>query len=500
MSLAGGIKHDFATLQARLPEAWAANRTGSMVPHVIVALPSFSVSESVLAHYASRIPSLEHRFLLAALMLPRIPGCEMVYLTSRNPEEEVLDYYAALCFPDDPGGFRRRIKIVVVPDLSARSITDKLLEHPDLIAEVKRFVGDRLAMIEPWNVTEPEVELAIRLGIPINGTTPALWPLGFKSNGRRLFERAGVPVPLGRGDVHNVGEVAAAIDDIRDRHPHAAGVVVKHDNSGAGVGNHVVALRDPDGVLRSIDEIERELTEFPAWYVNDLSAGGVVEELISGEGFSSPSVQVDITPGGKVVVLSTHEQVLGGDTGQIYMGCTFPAIKDYAAEIVRHGNAVGQELAAAGAVGRFSVDFVAVKDAGNWSVCALEINLRKGGTTHPYTVLRHLVPGRYDSEKGWLAEDGAARYYRSTDNLVDPAWRGLPPGEVIAAIDAAGLRFDRTSATGVVLHMLSCLSVDGRMGFTAIGASPAHAAQLADATREAVRRCSAGHNSSGVAG
>lgn len=491
---------DFATLQARLPAAWAANRTGSMVPHVVVTLPSFSVSEPVLARYADRIPSLEHRFLLAALMLPRIPGCEMVYLTCRNPEEEVLDYYAALSLPDDPGAFRRRIHIVEVPDLSARSITDKLIERPDLIAEVKRLVGGRLAMIEPWNVTAPEVELALSLGIPVNGTNPDLWPLGFKSNGRRLFERAGVPVPLGREGVHDVGEVAAAIDDIRNRHPHAAGVVVKHDNSGAGVGNHVVALRDPDGAPRSFDEVERDLTELPEWYVQDLSAGGVVEELISGEGFSSPSVQVDITPDGKVIVRSTHEQVLGGDTGQVYMGCTFPASQDYAVELAHHGNAVGHELATAGAVGRFSVDFVAVKNAEGWSMCALEINLRKGGTTHPYSVLRNLVPGRYDSDKGWLGKNGASRYYRSTDNLVDPSWRGLPPAEVIAAIDAAGLRFDRIAETGVVLHMLSCLAVDGRLGFTAIGASPAHAAQLADATRDAVHRCRAGHNASGNTG
>jgi hypothetical protein len=48
-----------------------------------------------------------------------------------------------------------------------------------------------------------------------------------------------------------------------------------------------------------------------------------------------------------------------------------------------------------------SVDFAAAGDAdGRWQVFALEVNLRKGGTTHPYTVLRNLVPGRYDSEHG----------------------------------------------------------------------------------------------------
>lgn len=46
-----------------------------------------------------------------------------------------------------------------------------------------------------------------------------------------------------------------------------------------------------------------------------------------------------------------------------------------------------------------SIDFAAAQDAtGRWSDYALEINLRKGGTTHPYAALRNLVSGRYDLE------------------------------------------------------------------------------------------------------
>jgi hypothetical protein len=70
--------------------------------------------------------------------------------------------------------------------------------------------------------------------------------------------------------------------------------------------------------------------------------------------------------------------------------------------------------------------------------------------------------------------------------MVDPAWIGLPPAEVIAAVDAAGLQFDNASNTGVVLHMLSCLAIDGRFGLTAIGRTPRHAKQLFEATRKAV--------------
>jgi hypothetical protein len=120
-------------------------------------------------------------------------------------------------------------------------------------------------------------------------------------------------------------------------------------------------------------------------------------------------------------------------------------------------------------------------------VYALQINLRNGGTTHPYTVLCNLVPGSYNAEAGeWVSADGWSRSYCATDNMVDPAWVGLPPATVIAAVAAAGLQFDHAAGTGVVLHMLSCLAIDGRFGLTAIGRNPRHARQLFEATREAV--------------
>jgi hypothetical protein len=120
---------------------------------------------------------------------------------------------------------------------------------------------------------------------------------------------------------------------------------------------------------------------------------------------------------------------------------------------------------------------------------ALEINLRKGGTTHPYTTMRHLVPGRYDADGGrWVAEDGTTRAYCSTDNLVDAAWIGRPPSSVIGAVADAGLAFDHAAGTGVVLHMLTCLAIDGRFGLTAIGRDDVEAAELYDGAVAAVGR------------
>ena len=489
MGAKGVVMDDFDRLQAALPDALAANVPGSGRDHAVVAMASFSLSDSLLAHYGPRLPAMEHRYLNASLLLNRIDA-DLVFVCSLAPGPEVLDYYRSLVAPDVAERMGRRVHVVAVDDDSPRPLAEKLLDRPDLLDEVRRLVDGRTAVIEPWNVTEHEVAVALALDIPVNGTAPALRSEAFKSAGRRLFHRTGVPVPLGREDVHRVDDVAAAAEWIRASRPGVGAVVVKLDDSGAGDGNVVVALRDDDGTARDPHELLADVAALPDWFLGELgSGGGVVEEMVVGDRLRSPSVQVDLLPGGEVRVLATHDQVLGGDNGQVYLGCRFPADAAYAADLARHGDAVGRELVARGCVGRIGVDFMAARTGDEpWSLTALEVNLRKGGTTHPFSALRSLVPGHYDSAQGtWRADaDGSTRAYRSTDNFVEPSLAERHPQSVIDAVRDAGLQFDGAQGTGVVLHMLGCLAVDGRFGATAIGRTPEHADELYAATLAAV--------------
>ena len=87
-------------------------------------------------------------------------------------------------------------------------------------------------------------------------------------------------------------------------------------------------------------------------------AGGIVEELIAGTDFTSPSAQVDITPFGHVHVIATHEQVLGGADGQVYQGCRFPAdTRPMRPRSPSTPTPSAKELAPLGVLGRFAVDF-----------------------------------------------------------------------------------------------------------------------------------------------
>lgn len=481
---------EFERLQSKLSAAHSFNTIDSATPHTVVVLPSYSVSESLLSHYANRLVALEHRFLVGILLL-RMPAVRIVYVCSGEPDAAVVDHYLSLLPAEAAATARDRLRIVVVDDSGARSIAAKLLDRPDIIEEMRAWIGDQPAFIEPWNVTDLEVDLAVALGLPIFGTPPDLWPLGFKSSGKALLREAGVPVPPGFEHLTSVDEAVEAIDRLRIDDPALSAVVLKHDDSGAGDGNAVIRLDDlePPGSAISRRRLRSRINTLEAWYLSDLQAGFIVEAMVAGDRFSSPSAQIDIEPSGTVRVLSTHEQVLD-DTGQVYLGCRFPADPSYAGDLGPHARSVGEEFARRGALGRLAVDFVtSADDRGPWSPYALEINLRRGGTTHSFVVLRHLAPGSYDADAGIYVDDrGDTKCYAASDNLVDERWTGLPERSVVEAMRSSGLLFDRDTRTGVVPHMLSCLAVDGRFGVTAIGNTAEQAEALYEATRAALDR------------
>jgi hypothetical protein len=188
----------------------------------------------------------------------------------------------------------------------------------------------------------------------------------------------------------------------------------------------------------------------------------------------SPSVQMRALPDGTVELLSTHDQLLGGASSQQYLGCVFPASPDYAAVIAEPAMVIGRHLAQLGVLGRFAVDFVVVQDdAGNWTPYAIELNLRKGGTTHPFLTLQFLTDGTYDGERGvFVTPTGSTKYLVATDHLEDQRLKALTATDLFDVVVAHGLHFDQARRTGVVFHMISSITECGRVGMTAVGDDP----------------------------
>jgi hypothetical protein len=139
-------------------------------------------------------------------------------------------------------------------------------------------------------------------------------------------------------------------------------------------------------------------------------------------------------------------------------------------------------LAALGALGRFAIDFVVVKDeTGNWAAYAIEVNLRKGGTTHPFLTLQFLTEGSYDGASGrFLTRQGQEKHLVATDHLESDDLRALSVDDLFDGVARHGLHFDQSSQTGVVFHMISSLSGCGRVGMTAVGDTPEQAMAIYD--------------------
>ena len=312
------------------------------------------------------------------------------------------------------------------------------------------------------------------------GPSPELAWAGTKSGGRRIFAEEGVPHPLGIEDVAVVDDVVAR--DRRDpaARPECRQVMVKVNDGVSGLGNGLVTLGDERrgvGARRSRSRIPTlSAGEFYGFLAE---RGGIVEERISGEGFCCPSAQLRVLPNGTVEVLSTHDQILGGPHGQTYVGCRLPANPAYATAIGREARKVGRRLALEGMIGRFAVDFVAVRANGAWDAYAVEINLRNGGTTHPVLTLQALTDGEYQEDDGvFLAGDGREKHYVATDDLESEAYRTLTPDDALDIAEAEHIGWDDERQTGVALHMVSAIAVAGRIGLTAIGDSPAEADAL----------------------
>jgi hypothetical protein len=479
----------FDALQARMGGVWDAMRLNHADESVVV-IPSITLDRAVSSS-GSMTQAMEERFLFL-LMLLRQPRLRMVYVTSMPIAPEIIEYYLALLPGVIPSHARARLSLVAVHDSSPRSLSEKLLERPRLLSKIAGLLPnpDRSHLI-PYNTTELERDVALSLGIPMYAADPRLAPLGSKTGGRRMFAEVGVPHPLGREDLRSLDDLADAVVAMRAERPTMDSVIVKLNEGVSGAGNAVVRLQGlpPPGApaergqvmerIRAM-EIESVKTPFDVYVAKFAEGAGIVEERIVGSELESPSVQLRVLPGGRVELLSTHDQLLGGPSGQQYLGCVFPAAPEYARLISRDAEQIGEYLARRGALGRFAVDFVVVRGQdGGWASYAIELNLRKGGTTHPFLTLQYLTDGRYDPVTAlFMTPRGHEKHLVATDHLESEELRGLMPSDLFDIVARHGLHFDQSRQVGIVFHMISCLTEHGRIGLTAVG----------DSAKEADRR------------
>jgi PGM1 C-terminal domain len=487
----------FRAAQARFSRCFSEIFDNPNAPRTVLIVPSLSVDNEVIAkitgahHYEER--------MLCLLLLLRMPRTRVIYVTSTPISEAIIDYYLHL-LPGIPGlHARRRLTLVSCNDASLTALTRKILERPRVLERIREAIRDTAtAHMTCFTVTELERKLSLRLDVPIYGCDPSLQKWGSKSGSRKIFRETGIDFPFGFEDLAGADDVARALVELKREKPDTRRAVVKLNEGFSGEGNAVFDLANApaDGSLLSWIRGRLPALAFAArgmtWdlYQEKLRAmGGIVEEFIVGDVKRSPSAQFRIDPAGGVAPVSTHDQVLGGPNEQIFLGCRFPANPSYRLDIQARGAKVAQALAHKGVLGRFGVDFISVRDGDAWRHVAIEINLRKGGTTHPFLMLQFLTDGRYDAETGeYLTPAGRPRWYYASDNLESKRYRGLTPYDLVDIAVVNGLHFHAATGEGVAFHLIGALSEFGKLGVVCIGETEARADDLYRRTVEVLDR------------
>lgn len=482
----------FRKIQHSFPRQFRKVFPDKLAAKSVIIIPSITLDQEILAKVSGHVHYEER--LLCLLMLLRMPRTHVVYVTSMPVDPVIIDYYLHLL----PGITRhhalQRLTMLSCYDASPKSLTEKILDRPRLIERIKKSIpAGNAAHLACFTVSKYERTLAVKLDMPVYGCDPDLYELGNKSNSRKIFKQCGLNVPEGFEDLKNEEDIIHSLTELKLNNPSLEKAVVKMNDGFSGEGNAVFSYSGLDEGTELKQWIAANLENNLKIVASDLTykdfmfkfqhMGGIVEEFVEGEIKTSPSVQCRINPLGDCKVISTHDQVVGGESGQVFLGAHFPAAEEYAIEVGEAGKKVAEALAKSGVMGRFAVDFISVKQENGWKHYAIEINLRKGGTTHPYILLQFLTDGDYDYENGmYLTANRQTRYYFCSDNLKSDKYMGLTPPDLIDIAMLHQLHYDGTSQEGVMFHLIGALSQYGKLGVVCIGSTPERARNFYEQT------------------
>ncbi|MDE0365143.1 MAG: peptide ligase PGM1-related protein [Gammaproteobacteria bacterium] len=484
---------DFQSLQATLPDMFARLNENPDLPHTIVVVPSFPITEAARANAPAALHYEERMFYELAHLRRR--QCRMVYVTSVELDSRVLDYYLDLLCDVPARHVQERLTLLNCGDASYEALSTKILKRPRLLQRIRERIGDRtLAWLVSLTSNPTERDLALALEIPFHANDPARGHIGTKSGSRVTFREAGVLHPDGFESLRDRDEVVDALCRLKQAKPTLERCVIKTNEGIAGQGNATLGLSacpaaPPEAIgswirdnLASMSFEDPTMSPEP-FFARLAGEGGVVEEFIEGATRHFPSGQARIAPDGSVEPFATHDQVFSG-AGQVFLGCSFPADARYRNEIQAVTKEIGVRLSGKGGRGPYGVDFVVVEGGPTY---AIEINLRVTATGIAYDFLHYLTNGCYDEESGtYRSGSGNDKHYFAVDTMQSDKLKGLRPGDLLDMAANNGLEFSPTTGRGVFFHTLGAVSGFGVCGLICIGDSREECDSLYQRLRAAI--------------
>jgi len=443
----------------------------------MVVIPSLSLPGDCLkdikgiAHYEIR--SLWH------ILLAKENNLKVLFLTSIEfPKEAVIHLLDSMGRRDL---LESRIDFLHFKGSEKLCLSEIILSSDNSIKILKNKLASSKSFLMSFIASSSEEQIAKILNIPFYGVKEIYQFYQTKSGNRQIFKEAQVSYPEGFENLKNEFDVIDAIEKLKINNPETRRMVVKLDHGVSGKGNALFEMNISHKHFFKLSKEKRYSliksclnkmsfqVEKMTWklFSKQLVNGAVVELFIEGEIKHSPSCQAVIRPNGKIDILSTHEQLLD-KSGMVFLGCKFPAKNNYRLKLHSETMKVGKKLALKGIIGFFSIDFLVVEKNNVFESSIIEINLRQGGTTHPYQTARLITDSTYTSTGHLLNPDGDFVFYSSNDNFISKNLIGREFSNLIVHMEAKNLVFTKERGQGVTFHLSTTLKPYGKIGYIVI--------------------------------
>jgi hypothetical protein len=467
--------------------------------HTIVVVPSLSLKEESvknivgIIHYESRA--------LWEVLKASSKNATIVFVSSIAISDDALDHFLNLL--PNPCEARKRIKLISLNNSDKNlSLSEKLINDQETLLVIKNLIKNTDAYLKVFMTTKAEHEVAQELNLPVFGHDSSLDYYITKSGNKKIFKESYVPYCDSIEDLKSVEDLILAIHELWNKNPSTKRFMIKLDNGVSGIGN---AIMKPTLSKEEFDQLgnDKQLRMVENWlyamkfqsdqitwgsYSKDIPVGCIVEVFAEGKTKIAPSAQAQILPDGSVEIFATHEQILD-ESGLTFLGSVFPARNNHRKILQESTIKIGESLASHGFIGPFSVDFLITSDETTTRIFVIEINIRQGGTTHPYQTARLLTESTYCSDKGILVDrDGSNVYYRSNDNVLEEALKGSKVESFLDYMSSNDVTYNKHNGEGVVFHLLGAMPSSGKLGYTSIAKNPVKAQHNSDKVLELINQ------------
>eukprot|EP00667_Euglena_gracilis_P002148 EG_transcript_2144 len=489
---------EWRATMARFTDEWPRIR---QTPRVIIHLPSlsYSVAQAQSLSFYQGFQTAQMAGRLCDLLDPNL---SVVYITPQPVERAVVQYYMKMLLARGVRGVEDRLTFLhpevmdrVPPDVS---LAKGALWSARLQRQLKELSRDQDAYVVPGKVGPEDVELAIRLNLPLLAGNPLDAPDLFAKCGRqRIIEESGVPTPVCTRDICDDVAMVNCVADLIVQYPSCPRWLLKLNREFGGRGiayldvHRLKAMQSVDWATVDRAELQASIavelkeygskrfkvaqpTLFSSWasFLKELRAQGALVQATPPNLLGSPTAHLFIAPTGEAEVLAIQEQILSPN--YCCQGTSYPVPYAEPRQLAEVARTVAATAAGHGVMGNCTVDFVASREEDQLRLWVVDVKFRP--TDHGWIHrVAHMVCK--EASGGTPSDDlplPVARCYYYSGLMYHPRIRTIDHVQFFQTCKTKGFTFQVELCTGIVFHLVGSLE-QGCLGLLCVGEDMADA-------------------------